>query len=780
MVPTTIPRLLGRLRRRERRLRLAWGLARWLAIVAVALAAACLADWIIDLRRETPYSLRVGMLMAQVVLAIAAGWNLVVAPRLGRVDDEALARWVEGREPRLAHRLVAALQFNRPDADTRGMSPDLIEHVTRATDADAAGLEPGQLLDGRRYDRALMLAAAIVLLAGLVADRRPATTRALLARQALADVEIPRSLRLEGIGPRVGVAGEEVVVRVRASGPGVRDRLRGRLRIEPDEGPAVEVALARESAAVFAARVPLSRSSFRFRAWLGDGRLKWPGRVRVEPRPAVARLDATLVLPSYCGTKPDGRPFERPAPNGDVAGPTGASARVVVAAQKPIAGGTIELLGRDRAAVVRRVSLTASQDGRRANGAFDLRDGEAAYRVRVVDRDGLANVDPPRRGVALIADEPPRVTMLPEHLDPDADPDEPEEIHEPIPVPVGGVVRVEYACRDSFGLGRARLAYRVDGGAWSHLPLEEGPPSAVAEFFADPSPDPWRRPGRLDGGGRVDFQTRSIPGLKAGDRLEFAVEVFDANPDPARPPGRSEPRVKVVVTPSRFIDWALARLGHEARLRGLESGQLAVFDAADAPPESVASISPAPPLGAFGKARARTGDSKNAFIRTWQLIGPFPNRDDKGLEARYGPEEGPVDLAREFDGRDGKVRWRACPGDADQIDLARILGGESAAVYYAVCWVRPLGPSHARLAVGSDDGVKVWLNRKLLFVDHSHRPIAPAQDVRRVDLEPGWNELLVKVDNGSGPSLFCCELEETLFDRPLRGLEVRVTPPGRE
>lgn len=779
MAPTTLQRLLSRLRRRERRLRLAWGLAHWLAVVAVALATACLVDWTVDLWRETPRELRVALLVGQVILAAVAGVAFLIVPLLRRIDDEALARWVEHREPRLSHRLVAALQLNRPGADTRGMSPELIQHVTRVAEADVADLRPARLLDGRRYDRAVLLVGAIALLGAMIADRRPATTRALLARQALIDREIPRSVRLEALGTGVGAAGEEVVVRVKAVGQGVGGRWRGRLRVEPDEGPAIALALREETPGVFVAQVPGSRSSFRYRAWLGDGRLKRPGRVRVEARPAVARLDATLVLPAYCGTRPDGRPFERPLPNGEVAGPPGSSARVVVAAQKPIARGSIELLGRDRTRVVRRVALATSRDGLAAEGSFDLHDGEAAYRVRVADRDGLENTDPPRRGVALLPDEPPRVALLAEHLDPGAEPDESEEVHEPIPVPIGGVVRIAYTCRDSFGLARARLAYRVNGGAWRHLPLEEGPTSdAASEFSAEPSADPRRRPGRLDGGGRVDFQAKAIPGLKAGDRLEFVVEVFDANPDPSRPPGRSEPRVKAVVTPSRFVEWAMARLGHEARLRALEAGQVAVFDPADAPPEQAGSLSPAPPLGAFGKPRR--GERRSAYIRTWQLIGPFPNREDKGLETAYGPEEGAVDLGREYEGRDGKVRWRPGPADADQVDLLRIFHAGDNAVFYAVCWVRSRGPSHARLAVGSDDGVKVWLNRKVLFVDHNHRAIAPGQDVRRIDLEAGWNEILIKVDNGGSLNLFCCELKDTLSDRPLRGLEVRITPPGRD
>src|SRR5208283_1380719 len=102
-----------------------------------------------------------------------------------------------------------------------------------------------------------------------------------------------------------------------------------------------------------------------------------------------------------------------------------------------------------------------------------------------------------------------------------------------------------------------RFRYRVNEGSWRPLPLREvpfsektgafdprtgafaksGPMDQVA-FHAIPSPDLDRFMGRLEGGGRFDFQTKAIPGLKTGDRLEFFLEVYDQNPAPGREPGR--------------------------------------------------------------------------------------------------------------------------------------------------------------------------------------------------------------------------------------------------
>jgi hypothetical protein len=57
------------------------------------------------------------------------------------------------------------------------------------------------------------------------------------------------------------------------------------------------------------------------------------------------------------------------------------------------------------------------------------------------------------------------------------------------------------------------------------------------------------------------------------------------------------------------------------------------------------------------------------------------------------------------------------------------------------------------------------------------RSAAPGQDRVPFDLAAGWNELRVKVDNTGGPWGFYLELQEPGGNRPLTGLEFRLTPP---
>src|SRR4051794_31873606 len=96
-------RLISSLHRRERLIALAWGLARLMLVVVVALAVACLADWWIDMRRDTPMGLRLGMLVGQIVLALALGWFWVVRPLVRRRTDDDVALFIEEQTPALGH-----------------------------------------------------------------------------------------------------------------------------------------------------------------------------------------------------------------------------------------------------------------------------------------------------------------------------------------------------------------------------------------------------------------------------------------------------------------------------------------------------------------------------------------------------------------------------------------------------------------------------------------------------------------------------------------------------
>ncbi len=71
------------------------------------------------------------------------------------------------------------------------------------------------------------------------------------------------------------------------------------------------------------------------------------------------------------------------------------------------------------------------------------------------------------------------------------------------------------------------------------------------------------------------------------------------------------------------------------------------------------------------------------------------------------------------------------------------------------------------LLLGSDDALKVWLNGRLILERQVQRGAALAQDRVTVLLEPGLNELLLKVVNAGGDHAFAFELIEHPGPAPL-------------
>jgi hypothetical protein len=614
MVPPTILRQLNRLRGRERLLRLTWGASRWLAVVVVAVAVACLVDWWVDRSRDTPFALRVTLVVAQVALAAVLGVVWLLAPIVRRRSDDDLALFVENREPDLHHQLISAVQLNRPGADTFGMSPAMIAAVTRQADERSGRIDFAAFAEHSRVRQALYITVGVVAFAGLAYGFGGDTVSALIGRQLLHDTAIPRRVTLDNRTNAVWPSGEPVTVSIGYVNT-AEDEPAGRLHVAYDDGMAVDLPIAGgPHGGVATAKVPTGTAGFTFQAWLGDGRLHEPGQVRRVPRPAVVEQKAWVQLPAHCGSRPDGKPYEMTQPRGEVIGLPGSSARVALRFNKPITQATVELLGPAKdveatkgvrqEAVFRSVPLVLDEGGSVAGGAFELQAAETAYRLVVADEHGFANLDPPRRGLRIIPEEAPTVTLLPEHFLPDqlalvgGGPSEDFEV-EGVPIPLGGAIRVAFVANHPYGLGTARLYYRVNDGAWwpyelADIPSSEatGPfdarrgafansrPTDQVQFHAVPSADPFNVPGRLEGGGRFDFQTRALQDLKVGDQIEYYVEV--TNREPGAPKGgRSEVRMKAVVTQLDLVKWIDATLRQEDRIRQLELRQRGVFGSGD-------------------------------------------------------------------------------------------------------------------------------------------------------------------------------------------------------
>ncbi|MGH7224609.1 MAG: hypothetical protein ACRELF_15405, partial [Gemmataceae bacterium] len=434
---------------------------------------------------------------------------------------------------------------------------------------------------------------------------------------------------------------------------------------------------------------------------------------------------------------------------------------------------------------------------------------DTAYRIVVRDAFGLENTDKPRRGIRTGPVDPPEVALLPETLSPrNAVPTEDDEI-EGVPIVLGQRVRIDYECKAEYGLSHARLRYRViprtasreDEGEqveseFLDLPLgaprgQAGKPNnkALAEFFAPPSEDPDTLGGTV-GGGRYDFDSAGIPDgkggllrLHEGDRIQFYVEVF-GRADPDGVPGRSALREKEIVNQKDLLAWMEKREDHKERIRRLEEQQRGVAGVTSLLPEERPRFAP-PREGALDRAGRLDQIIGNQFRgmqedlgRSWQLIGPFANDKEAGHAHAYPPEIEAADLKKEWDGLKGKVRWQLLHSSTDKIDLQKFFDHGEAGVAYAVCWVKAAGRLRATLATGSDDGIKVWINRKLVLDNPVHREAIPGDDRTLVLLEDGWQEILVKIDNRFGTWAFYFDLLDPGTGKALpRGrLQVRTTP----
>jgi len=109
------------------------------------------------------------------------------------------------------------------------------------------------------------------------------------------------------------------------------------------------------------------------------------------------------------------------------------------------------------------------------------------------------------------------------------------------------------------------------------------------------------------------------------------------------------------------------------------------------------------------------------------------------------PAKGAIVL---FDGKNLE-QWERMGGSAGIIDLAKIIGGDNAAAYLGTMFLSERAQK-AVLEIGSDDGVKVWLNGQVVHSNNASRGVRPGEDKVAVDLAEGRNALMLKVTNGGG------------------------------
>ena len=126
----------------------------------------------------------------------------------------------------------------------------------------------------------------------------------------------------------------------------------------------------------------------------------------------------------------------------------------------------------------------------------------------------------------------------------------------------------------------------------------------------------------------------------------------------------------------------------------------------------------------------------------WLYAGPYRAAGKQAqelFETLFAPERTDA----------GTVKWQPAPGSADltrigEVDLAGIVRGDHCVVYAKTRVFVPAARS-VSFAIGSDDGIKLWVNAELIHANNAVRGLTPDQDRATGQLREGWNDLLAKI-----------------------------------
>ena len=157
------------------------------------------------------------------------------------------------------------------------------------------------------------------------------------------------------------------------------------------------------------------------------------------------------------------------------------------------------------------------------------------------------------------------------------------------------------------------------------------------------------------------------------------------------------------------------------------------------------------------------------YLTTWQIAAPYTVAGKSGtqvFDVAFPPEQPKAE----------GVKWQPLKVDKDVKKRWRLqMGKGNHRAGYLRTYVWSPKPQQACLQLGSDDGIKVWLNGKVIHSLNVPRSLKADEDKLDLSLPAGWNCLLVKVVNGGGGWEACVRLSAAEGPE-LEGIRVGIEP----
>ncbi|MHC4871112.1 MAG: DUF3857 domain-containing protein [Planctomycetota bacterium] len=159
----------------------------------------------------------------------------------------------------------------------------------------------------------------------------------------------------------------------------------------------------------------------------------------------------------------------------------------------------------------------------------------------------------------------------------------------------------------------------------------------------------------------------------------------------------------------------------------------------------------------LAKAYLRSGNQKKGlqnldsldFVRDWQLLGPFSNREKAGFMKELAPEKRvtEIDLKKSYDGRTGQISWFKVKNlsEAGYLDIASLLYPEDENVAFAKTDITAEKDGPYDLTFGTAGAAAVWLNGKKLWQWNEYHNYYPFQRSFTVNLTKGSHSIIIKI-----------------------------------
>lgn len=133
------------------------------------------------------------------------------------------------------------------------------------------------------------------------------------------------------------------------------------------------------------------------------------------------------------------------------------------------------------------------------------------------------------------------------------------------------------------------------------------------------------------------------------------------------------------------------------------------------------------------------------FLQHFAILGAFDNERGGGFQTTYPPEKG-IHLKGIYPGKKRKIHWRFTPVQSlyGEVNLDEMFLPNDQVLAYGLTYVYSPKVQAALFGLATDESYRLWLNDQLVGDRDVKRELTFDQDVYGVQLNKGWNKILIK------------------------------------